>query len=76
MERRSLRTRLELGDPTWPPQLAVAVAIGLHVPLSEQVSIGSRWTITAPIVPIRLMPGGIGMKYGRLTGAWRSRPTT
>ncbi|MFL5845311.1 MAG: hypothetical protein ACJ762_11500 [Solirubrobacteraceae bacterium] len=47
MERRSLRARLEKGDPTWPPQLAVAAAIALHVGLSEQVSIGSRWTMPA-----------------------------
>lgn len=47
MERRRLQSSLEKGDPFWPPQLAVAVAILLHLGLVEQVSLGSRWTMPA-----------------------------
>ncbi len=48
--RREL-TRLdrivEKGDPLWPAQLAVGVAIALYLTLSEQLVIGPKWIIPA-----------------------------
>jgi uncharacterized membrane protein len=66
MERRSLQARLEKGDPTWPPQLAVAAAIALHLPLSEQVSIGSRWTM--PAIEGVLLLALVILAPGRVSG--------
>jgi hypothetical protein len=40
---RSLAKRIEAGDPYWPPQLALAIALGLDVALSDQVTPGPRW---------------------------------
>jgi uncharacterized membrane protein len=51
LEHERLRDRVENGDPYWPAQLAVAVAIGLDVGLANSVSIGARW----------LMPGVEGV---------------
>jgi uncharacterized membrane protein len=66
MERRLLQARLERGDPTWPPQLAVAAAIALHIPLAEQVSIGSRWTM--PAIEGALLLALVILAPGRVTG--------
>ena len=46
-ERRRLDDRLEKGEPLWPAQLAVAVAILLHLALAEQISLGPRWVMPA-----------------------------
>jgi hypothetical protein len=45
MESERLRDRLEHGDPYWPAQLAVAVAIALNFVLSERVTIGPTWLL-------------------------------
>jgi hypothetical protein len=45
-ERRALR-RLELGDPYWPSQLAVALIIALQVTLTDQISPGPWWLAAA-----------------------------
>ena len=37
--------RLEFGDPFWPAQLAVAVAIALNLVLSEKLTIGPNWLV-------------------------------
>ncbi len=42
---RSLRARIERGDPYWPAQLAVAVAIGLNFTLADRVTIGPTWLL-------------------------------
>src|SRR5690349_12057494 len=42
-----LDRRVSEGDPLWPAQLAVAVAILLHLTLSETVVVGPRWLIPA-----------------------------
>jgi hypothetical protein len=42
-----LDKRVKLGDPLWPAQLAVAVAIALHLTLSDKIVIGPRWLIPA-----------------------------
>lgn len=47
LEARRVRHRLERGDPYWPAQLTVAVAIALNLVLSDRVTIGPTW----------LMPG-------------------
>ena len=47
MEHEHVRRRLTAGDPLWPPQLALAVAIGLHLLLTEKVTIGPTWLMPA-----------------------------
>ncbi len=42
-----LDKRVNDGDPLWPAQLAVAVAIALHLTLSDKIVIGPRWLIPA-----------------------------
>jgi hypothetical protein len=42
-----LNRRVEKGDPLWPAQLAVAIAIGLHLALSDKVVVGPKWLIPA-----------------------------
>jgi uncharacterized membrane protein len=37
--------RLERGDPYWPAQLAVAVAIALNFTLAERVTVGPTWLV-------------------------------
>jgi hypothetical protein len=38
---------VEEGDPLWPSQLAVAIAIALHLALSDKLVIGPKWLIPA-----------------------------
>jgi uncharacterized membrane protein len=47
MERTKLEKRLVAGDPLWPPQLALALAIGLYLLLSEKVTVGPNWLMPA-----------------------------
>jgi uncharacterized membrane protein len=42
---RHVRERLEHGDPLWPGQAAVAVAILLNLGLSKEVLVGPRWLL-------------------------------
>jgi uncharacterized membrane protein len=44
-EAERVRNRIEGGDPFWPAQLAVALAIVLHLGLSDQVTIGPRYLV-------------------------------
>ena len=44
-ELRRLDRRVKEGDPLWPAQVAVGVAIALYLTLSEQLVIGPRWLI-------------------------------
>jgi len=44
-ETERLRDRVEHGDPFWPAQLAVALAIALHLFLSEKVTVGPTWLL-------------------------------
>jgi hypothetical protein len=46
-EAHRLNRRVEKGDPLWPAQLAVAIAIGLHLTLSDKLVIGPIWLIPA-----------------------------
>jgi uncharacterized membrane protein len=44
-ETARVAKRHEHGDPYWPAQLTVAVAIVLHLALSEQVTVGPTWIV-------------------------------
>jgi hypothetical protein len=46
-ELNRLDRRVKTGDPLWPAQLAVAIAIGLHLALSDKLVIGPIWLIPA-----------------------------
>jgi hypothetical protein len=46
-ELERLNRRLEKGDPLWPAQLAVAIAIALHLTLSDKLVVGPKWLIPA-----------------------------
>jgi hypothetical protein len=46
-ELRRLEQRLEMGDPLWPAQLAIGIAIASHLMLSDKLLIGPRWLIPA-----------------------------
>jgi hypothetical protein len=46
-ELHRLNRRVNEGDPLWPAQLAVAVAVGLHLVLSDKLIIGPKWLIPA-----------------------------
>ena len=42
---RQVVQRLENGDPLWPPQIAVALAIALNFGLAKEVTVGPRWVL-------------------------------
>jgi len=42
---RHVAQRLENGDPLWPPQVAVALAIALNFGLAKEVTVGPRWVL-------------------------------
>ena len=44
-EVHRLKRRVREGDPLWPAQLAVALAISLHLALSDKLVIGPKWLI-------------------------------
>jgi uncharacterized membrane protein len=46
-ETARVRDRIENGDPYWPAQVSVGIAIALNVGLTEKVSIGPRWLMPA-----------------------------
>jgi hypothetical protein len=46
-ELHRLNRRVEEGDPLWPAQLAVAIAVGLHLALSDKLVVGPKWLIPA-----------------------------
>src|SRR5690242_589985 len=46
-ELRRLERRIDQGDPLWPAQLAVGIAIALHLTLSDKLVIGPKWLIPA-----------------------------
>jgi hypothetical protein len=63
-ERRALR-RLELGDPFWPVQLALALIIVIQLTLADQVSVGPTWL--APSVEAALLLALIVVAPARAT---------
>jgi hypothetical protein len=44
-ELRHLDRSVKEGDPLWPAQLAVAIAIALHLALSDKLVVGPKWLI-------------------------------
>jgi uncharacterized membrane protein len=46
-EAERVRDRVERGDPYWPAQLTVAVAIALNFALSNRVTVGPTWLLPA-----------------------------
>jgi hypothetical protein len=46
-ELNRLQRRIDEGDPLWPAQLAVGIAIALHLTLQDKLIIGPRWLIPA-----------------------------
>lgn len=48
LEAAHVRNRIERGDPYWPSQLTVAVAIALNLILPERITVGPTWLL--PIV--------------------------
>ena len=40
-----VRDRIEHGDPYWPAQLTVAVAVALNFALAERVTVGPTWLL-------------------------------
>jgi hypothetical protein len=46
-ENARLRDRIERGDPYWPAQLAIGLAIALHLVLAREVVIGPRYLLPA-----------------------------
>jgi hypothetical protein len=44
-ETARLRSRVEQGDPLWPAQLAIAIAIALHLLVSDKLVIGPNWLV-------------------------------
>jgi hypothetical protein len=46
-ELRRLNRRIDGGDPLWPAQLAVAIAVALHLTLSDKLVVGPKWLIPA-----------------------------
>jgi hypothetical protein len=47
LELQSMRTRLEAGDPLWPAQIAIGLAIALHLTLTDKLVIGPKLLIPA-----------------------------
>jgi uncharacterized membrane protein len=45
LETDRVRDRIEHGDPYWPAQLAVGLAIVLNLALANQITIGPRWLL-------------------------------
>jgi uncharacterized membrane protein len=45
MEADRVRDRLEHGDPYWPAQVTIALAIVLNLALADQITIGPTWLL-------------------------------
>jgi hypothetical protein len=46
-ELRRLNRLVEKGDPLWPAQVAVALAIALHLVLYDKLVVGPKWLVPA-----------------------------
>jgi uncharacterized membrane protein len=45
LEAERVRDRIERGDPYWPAQVTVALAIALNLTLADQITIGPTWLL-------------------------------
>jgi uncharacterized membrane protein len=64
-EAERVRDRVERGDPFWPAQLAVALAVALNLALSNKVTIGPRYLV--PGVEIVLLGALVWVAPARAT---------
>jgi hypothetical protein len=64
-EAERVGDRIERGDPFWPAQVAVALAIVLYLSLSDKVTIGPTWLV--PAVEGALFVTLFGLARGRAT---------
>jgi uncharacterized membrane protein len=65
VDLRHVRERIEHGDPLWPGQAAVAVAIALNLGLSKEILVGPRWLL--PGVEALLLAVLVVVAPGRAT---------
>ena len=71
-----MRTRLEAGDPLWPAQVAIGLAIALHLTLTDKLVIGPKWLIPAVeglllVTLVAIAPeraGGIRLRWKHARG--------
>jgi uncharacterized membrane protein len=73
LETERVRDRIERGDPYWPAQLAIALAIALALTLSDRVTIGPTWLV--PAVEGLLLAGLVVMAPSRATSHSRATRT-
>ncbi|HZV73259.1 MAG TPA: hypothetical protein VFF79_06055 [Conexibacter sp.] len=71
VDLRHMFQRLEQGDPLWPAQAAVAVAIALNFGLAKEVLIGPRWLL--PGVELVLLAWLVVLAPRRATQHSRTR---
>jgi hypothetical protein len=71
LEAERVRDRVERGDPFWPAQLAVALAIVLYLALSNKITIGPSWLV--PAVEGALVITLFAVARGRATTHSRGR---
>jgi hypothetical protein len=65
MEAARVQDRVEHGDPYWPAQLAVGLAIVLHLALAKQVVLGPRYVV--PVIEGVLLAALIYVAPARAT---------
>jgi hypothetical protein len=71
MSERRVLQRLELGDPFWPSQLAIALIAIIHLTLPDRVSAGPRWL--APGIEAALLVALVVIAPARATTHSRGR---
>jgi uncharacterized membrane protein len=71
LEAARVRDRVERGDPYWPAQVTVAVAIGLNFVLSDKVTVGPTWLL--PLIEGLLLAALVVIAPARATAHSRGR---
>jgi uncharacterized membrane protein len=71
LETKRVRDRLERGDPFWPAQLTVAIAIALNFVLSDSVRVGPNWVL--PSIEGALLVALVVVAPARVTTHSRGR---